>query len=272
MTASALSYDPGFVVLLPTGTMTFYSNGTQLGTPVTIEAGEVPPTIQFSTTQLPAGLNNISVQYSGDTNYAGSTSPMTSVDVGGTFSITANPNTIDIASPGQSGSTTLTFAAQNGFTGSTPLSSSTCSNLPPKSSCSFSPSTVTFTSSATTVPVTLTITTTGLITTFARVSTPGYEGLRIGELAGLFLVGICIVPFNVRRQIRYWNRMIAFIGLSLMLFLTSCGGGGATVATGGGGGGGTIPGTPAGNYQGITVMVNINGVMQLINNLTVNVQ
>jgi hypothetical protein len=36
-----------------------------------------------------------------------------------------------------------------------------CSNLPPYSTCSFSPSTVTFTASTTTVPVTLTITTTG---------------------------------------------------------------------------------------------------------------
>jgi subtilase family serine protease len=145
----------------PTGTATFYSNGTALTAPVSIDSSIIPPVASFSTTQMPLGLDSITVQYSGDSNYSGSTSPVALIDVGGTYSVAINPTTINIASPGQSGSTTLTFSAQNGLAGTGSLSASMCSNLPPYSTCSFSPSTVTFTASTTTVPVTLTITTTG---------------------------------------------------------------------------------------------------------------
>jgi len=59
----------------------------------------------------------------------------------------------------------------------------------------------------------------------------------------------------------------ALLGLAVIASAVACGGG-----SGGGGGGGENPGTPVGNYPGLTVSVTINGITQSINNLSVNVQ
>ena len=261
---------------LPTGTMTFYSNGTPLGSPVAVDSGIDPPVASFSTTQLPLGENSITAQYSGDANYTGSTSSASSIDIVSspppppTFTITANPMAVSVASPGQSGSTTLTFAAQNGFTGSATLSPSMCSNLPPKSSCSFSPASVNFTSSTTTVPVTLTITTTASSSAIplARRLKPGL--LRTREISFVCVIGLCILLFGAPRHLR-WSAVPALLGLAVIASAVACGGGSGGSGGGGGGGGGN-PGTPVGNYTGVIVSVTINGITQSINNLSVNVQ
>ncbi len=69
----------------PTGTITFYSNGTPLTAALPIDSSVNPPGAGFSTTQL-LGQNSITAQYSGDSNYTGSTSSATLVDVGLSFS------------------------------------------------------------------------------------------------------------------------------------------------------------------------------------------
>jgi subtilase family serine protease len=151
---SGAAFNTGGVFIdQPTGTITFYSNGTALGPPIAVDSNIVPPGAGFSTAQMPLGLDNITAQYNGDANFNGSASAATLIDVGGTYSVTVDPATISISSPGKSGSTTLTFTAQSGLTGTGALSPSMCSNLPPYSTCNFNPSTVTFTSSTTTVPV-----------------------------------------------------------------------------------------------------------------------
>jgi subtilase family serine protease len=65
----------------PTGTVTFYTNGTQLGSPVVVDSSITPPVASFSTIQLPLGQNNITAQYGGDGNYSPSTSSASSVEV-----------------------------------------------------------------------------------------------------------------------------------------------------------------------------------------------
>jgi len=253
----------------PTGTMTFYSNGIPLGSPVPIDTGISPPIGTFSTT-LPLGQNSITAQYSGDTNYTGSASPAFLIDIdtsGPPFTITANPTTVSVASPGQSGSTTLTFAAQTGFTGSATLSPSMCSNLPPKSSCSFSPTNVTFSSSTTTVPVTLIITTTApssAVASLRRLASRQLPGFRV--FAVFFGMGMCVVLLGTRP--RRCSAIAAFIVFAVIASQMGCGGGAQPVTTPPT----TIPGTPTGNYTGVTVTVTINGITQTINNLTVNVQ
>jgi hypothetical protein len=253
-------------VTQPTGTMTFYSNGMPIGSPVPIDPGIVPRFASLGTTQLPLGLDNITAQYSGDTNFMASASPAGLIDMGGTFAMTANPTVISVASPGQSGSTVITFAAQNGFTGSATLSLSVCSSLPPQSTCSFNPTTVAFTSSTATVPVTLTITTSG--TNSVALFTPRLPlgllpigGIVVGCLMGAVLIG---------RGGQSFRRRLAIV-LPLALFATtvSCGGG---ASGGSGSGGGGSGGTPAQNYPGLTVTVTINGITQSINNLSVDVQ
>lgn len=261
----------------PSGTITFYSNGAPLGPPAVVDTSVSPPTASFSTNQLPLGQDNITAQYSGDANYTGSLSSAISVEVVTsfpTFAITANPMTVTIASPGQSGSTVLTFAAQNFFTGSVTLSPSMCMNLPSESSCSFSPANVNLTSSATTVPVTLTVATTAP-TSVASLTRPVMSGLRRkGGVTVVWVIGVCtlLVGGIVRRR---WSPTIALLGLALIASAVACGsspsGSGGSGGGGGNGGTGGNPGTPVGNYAGVTVTVPINGTPQSIN-LTVNVR
>ncbi|HZC25129.1 MAG TPA: protease pro-enzyme activation domain-containing protein [Candidatus Binatia bacterium] len=245
----------------PTGTITFYSNGAPLGPPVAVDTGEVPPFAAITVSQL-LGSNSITTQYNGDSNYSPSTSTATLVEVGETFTMGVSPSTMNVSSPGQSGTTTLTFAPQNGFTGSTTLNSSMCSNLPTQSRCSFSPAVVSFTSSTASVPVTLTITTTGPSSRSAAKSSS-----RSFAMLGISSVFASVLLFGFDHRRRKPPATMVFIAFAVIACATACGGSG-----GGGGGGGGNPGTPAGTYYGVTVTATINGITQTINNLTVVVQ
>jgi hypothetical protein len=258
----------GVFINQATGTMTFYSNGTALGPPLPIDSGVVPPGAGFSTTQMPLGLDNITAQYSGDANFSGSISPVIAIDVGGSFGVTANPATINIASPGQSGSTVLTFSAQNGLTGTGTLTSSMCSSLPPNSVCSFSPSTVTFTSSTTTVPVTFTIITTGSGSAASSPHLSSKTGGRVLEIAAVCSLGICLLPLGLRP--RHRRTFVAFVALIAIAAAIACGGGNSSSGVGGGGGGtggsggGGSSGTPLGTYNGVTLDLVVAGVSQFV--------
>ncbi len=249
----------------PTGTVTFFSNGNSLGSFPVISG--LPPVADFSTNQL-VGTNNVTAQYSGDTNYLGSTSSPVVVQVGGNFSISANPSVITIGSPGQSGSTTLTFNTQQGFTGSTNLAPYMCTSLPPQSSCSFSPTALAFTPSITSVPVTLTISTTGVSSALGPLRLDPRTWLGSSKVVLFWTSVICILLVISLRKNR--GQPIAVFALIVMVTIgISCGGGGGP--NGGSGSGGT-GGTPTGNYQGVTVTVIVNGITQSISNLSVDVQ
>jgi hypothetical protein len=263
--------------IFPTGTMTFLSNGTPLGPPVPVDSAIAPPLASFYTNQLPSGLDSITAQYSGDTNYSASTSTATVINIGAappTFSISANPTAITVASHGQSGSTILMFTAQNGFTGSAALSSSLCSNLPPKSTCTFSTSTVTLSSSTINVPVTLTISTTAPSSGAAstQVLPPAFR-LLSREIAFTMTLGVCFVLPGPRRRWK-WRAIVSLLVVAMIASSLSCGGGtGGSSANGGGtGGAASNSGTPIGSYTGVTVTVTISGVTQSVNNLSVQVQ
>jgi pro-kumamolisin-like protein/Big-like domain-containing protein len=343
---------------LPTGTMTLFDNGAQLGSPVAIDSNIIPPFANISTNQLSVGLHNITAQYSGDGNYLGSTSAASTIEVGnrttlslatsspavqngqsvtftaqvtgqasgpqptGTvlftangvnigsavtlsssgqaqittnslplgsvqivatysgdqnnlssssgltemvaavtdFVLSANPSSLTISNPGQSGSTTLTFTGQGGFTGSATLSPSMCSNLPPESSCNFSPTTVSLTSSTATVPVILTITTTA--PSSAALFTPHLR-LPFPTIVVGFLLLICIVSLR-KQQHNRWRAVFALTVLAAILAPSGCGGGATTQARN--------AGTPTGSYSGVTVTVKINNTTQSITNLSVTVQ
>jgi hypothetical protein len=71
----------------PTGTVTFFSGSTQLGTPQIGQTATTPSdcsynaTVIFTTSALPLGLNTVTAKYNGDTNYAANTSSPSTVDV-----------------------------------------------------------------------------------------------------------------------------------------------------------------------------------------------
>jgi subtilase family serine protease len=256
----------------PTGTVTFLSNGTALTAPIPIDSSISPPVASFNTNQMPLGLDSITVQYSGDSNFNGSTSPAALIDVGGAYTVSANPTTITVATPGQSGSTTLTFSTQNGLTGTGTLSPSMCSNLPPYSTCSFSPSTVTFTSSTTTVPVTLTITTTASGSAVSSARQPwSTTGRRLLETTAVFCFGVFLLPLSLRKRDR--RGFVAVVALVAIATAVACGGGGGSGGGGGGGagGGGGGSGTMPGTYNGVTLNIAVAGLSQFVY-VNVNVQ
>lgn len=123
----------------------------------------------------------------------------------GQATVSPSPSTISIASPGSSGSTTLTFA---NFTNS--LITLSCTGLPAEASCS--PTT------ATTNPVTLTITTTA--PSMSAVAWPGEVRLAWGWL----LPGFGLLLLGSKRR-----RWLAHLGMVLVMIsagsLIGCGGG-----------------------------------------------
>lgn len=256
-----------------TGTVQFFydfspqGSDTYIGSAVPLSNGQA----QVTTTSLPANIQQVGAFYSGDSNYATSSATIAeTVTPVPTFSVTANPTTINILSPGQSGSTTLTFTAQNGFSGSATLASSMCSGLPTESSCSFNPSTVTLAANGT-AQTTLTIMTTAPSAVVPAIGNPPKMGAwrhNAGAIAlACLLLCLTAVAFAYRGRQRRWGLALVFTAFALVFASAGCGGGGG----GGGGNGLTNPGTPTGSKV-ITVTITVNGVTQTVPNLTVNVQ
>jgi hypothetical protein len=227
--------------LAPTGTVTFLSGGVPLpdsGNPNIVHGTNGSGNIQSGVlaaaqatgnllVQLPIGQNVITVQYSGDSNYTGSISPPTTINVQADFNLTVSPSMINIASPGGSGTTMFTITGQPGYAGTINFSAASCSGLPRESTCSFNPSSVTSSGSTT-----LTITTTAPHN--ARLEEPA--GWNTG--LGFAVAGIVLLGSGSKR--RLWRRLLSLMAVTCLMTIASCGGGG------GGGGSNRDPGTPAG--------------------------
>jgi len=127
----------------PTGTVQFMSNGVSLGQ-ATVSGSAAEPgnkNYEFALGSATAGLNlppgstNVVAQYSGDSNYATSTSAQVTLTVID-FSLSANPSPVTISAPGQTGSSTISVTPQYGFTGT--VSFSIASGCPTGATCTFS--------------------------------------------------------------------------------------------------------------------------------------
>jgi len=226
---------------------------------------------QVVTSSLPSGSLIIGATYNGDTNYATSYATLTeTVNAVPTFLITDESPSMVISSPGLSSSTTVTFAAQNGFTGSATLTSAMCSNLPSETTCSFNPAAINLTAQNTTQNVSLT-----LVTTPASAAVPSARPLvplswpRIPEITLFCVLCLALLVIVARRVPRQRaTALLILLVLAAIATSSSCGGGGGS----GGGGGGGNPGTPVGNYTGITVTVTIGNVTQSIKTISLSVQ
>ncbi|MGA7156718.1 MAG: Ig-like domain repeat protein [Acidobacteriaceae bacterium] len=94
----------------PTGTLQFYLNGVAYGNPVALSG----TTASITISGLPATTNTISATYSGDTNFAGSTSKPLTVAVAlapTTTALTASINSATPVAPGTSVTLTATIAS-----------------------------------------------------------------------------------------------------------------------------------------------------------------
>src|SRR6202050_3528372 len=141
------------------------------------------------------------------------------------FNLSFSASSITIASPGGTGTTSLSVNATNGFSGTVTFS---CSSLPTESSCSFTPPSVTG-SGSTTVMIT---------TTAASVMTPLRRptGLNAGPKAfELCLVSIGLLWMAIQVKRRRWSSVSTTLAVFCLLGAAACGGGGS------GGSGGTTP-------------------------------
>jgi subtilase family serine protease len=159
----------------PTGTVQILINGASFGSAANVSGWPFSPsTGAYATAKggfalfLPPGTDSITVQYSGDTNYAGSTSAPTTITVTD-FSLSFNPSNISISAPGQSGTSTITLTPLGGFTGTVALS---CSTTYEGIFCTISPSSINLSGSSA-VTAALTVSTTGQVN---AVVPPHHEG------------------------------------------------------------------------------------------------
>ena len=229
----------------PTGNVTFYDDNVALTDPVTYTASVAAPTLSATTQHVftTAGTHQITVSYSGDSNYISSTtSTAQSLNVLGPFSVSAS--SLNSLTPGQSESSSLTITPNGGYTGSINLTCAVTTNLPNSidlPTCSV-PTTVTIsgTSAAT---ATLTVNTTAA--TSGAVQRPLYRLLAVSGNAALAFVFL----FGISARRRDWRVLLSFVFLVFIAGLVGCGGSSAgTGGGGGGGGGGGNSGTTAGAY------------------------
>jgi subtilase family serine protease len=236
VTATVSSSDGSYGVA-PTGTVTFFANGTTLGTASTTPTNGDPYTgttaslgASLTTSIATAGTYSITASFTtGDGNYSSQSSsnaPQITI-TGPTFTIPSIP-AVTISAPGGTGTATVTLTPVSGFTGTVTI---TCT--PPGSMTETSCPQVMTTIGASAVNATVTITTTAPHQVSARATGAGLFGL--GVVAGVFLFAI---PGFRKNKTSLTLLVFAFIVL-----LASCGGGG-----GGGSTTRTDPGTPAGTY------------------------
>ncbi len=137
---------------IPTGTFTFYAGTTQIGTAsVDARTGTgtlldalaasqslIPP--HYANFGLVAGTYAVTAVYSGDANYAPSTSAVATLTITAdpaTFTVSLYPATAGTAQ-GSTASVLATITANNTFNGTIGF---TCTNLPANATCTFGPPT-----------------------------------------------------------------------------------------------------------------------------------
>ncbi|MGA8439026.1 MAG: S8 family serine peptidase [Candidatus Sulfotelmatobacter sp.] len=149
----------------------------------------------------------------------------------------------------------ITFTPSPGISGAVTLA---CSNLPAKSACSFTPSTLASGNAQANVVVTIATT----ASTAAAIAHPGMFYAAWLPFSGLGLVGMALMIPGKRRQA---SRMLTLLFLGLSIFAVGCGGGSSAPAP--------VPaynGTPKGTYTVTVAGTSSNVTQSTTFSLTVN--
>jgi streptogramin lyase len=212
------------------GTVTFFSNGTQIGTPQTVVGNTA--TLQYT---FPVGTYQITAVYSGNLFLFPSTSsPASLSSVNPTFTITPTRGSMTIVQ-GQTALNSFTITTQGFYTGTVSFS---CSGLPANATCNFSPASIAVgTDSYNTVTM-------NLVTGSTQLASGHTDSQR--SMPPLY----CFIPFAaglffLRRKARLQLTLMVLVGMG-MFTLNGCNGGTPVKAT---------P-TPTGSY---TVTVTATG-------------
>jgi hypothetical protein len=207
-------------------------------------------TATFTSTTIPAGTYSVVASYPGDADFLPSTSIAQTLDVQ-SFTLTANPTTVTVSAPGQSGSTTITIETSGNLKG-TSVTGFACSGLPSGSACTFG-------AVGSNDTVTLSITTTGPSAGIFR----HHQGLFYAMLLPGFLGMLSMA--GRKRTLRGVRLLALIVVLGLSVMWVACGGSSS---------GGTTPppntGTPTGTST-VTVSA-ASGTLQGSTKITLTVQ
>jgi Bacterial Ig-like domain (group 3)/FG-GAP-like repeat len=226
---------PSFGETTPTGTVNFLDGATSIGTSPLNGSGVAI----LTTSTLPVGTNSITASYSGDTDFAPSTSPaLQQLVQGANYTLSANPTSVPV-NPGSAANYVITLTPSAGYDGAVTISCPT--SLPSGVTCN-TPSIAPGKTQAT-----LTVSTTG--PSAALISAPDVNSLRgasnlWASLSGFGLVGLILAGDWKKRNRRSIGIALAIFAVAMILALVGCGGGSKSGSGAGGGGG-----TPAGTYQ-----------------------
>jgi hypothetical protein len=230
---------------VPTGPVVFHAGQTLLGT-ATLSNGSANITLP----SFPSGDLSLSAQYSGDANFAASSSASVPV-----ITLTAASTSLTLSKAGTA-TDTFNLAAVTGYTGTLQLS---CNGLPQNANCSFEPASITFSGGTTAASTVLTVGTGGL----ARLDSLPLENKKADALrwAATFFPGmLALLAARRRRRWSAWLRMIsALVVCGAGIGFTGCGGNGSSSPTQS-----TNPVTPSGQYNIQVIATGASGVSQSI--------
>jgi hypothetical protein len=195
----------------PTGTVTFVSGNTTLGT-APLTSGTATLSVSFAA----VGAYSILANYSGDNANLPSTSNTLSITITiPDFTLTAD-RIAQLVNRGQPVSTTVTVAPLNGYNGTVNLA---CTALPTETSCAFTPFSLAPTTGAATA--TLTISTTPSSTTSAQSEPPPRSRPLPHIIWAAVIACLALSPIRLRRN-SLRSSLFALAFLAALLTLTAC--------------------------------------------------
>ena len=224
----------------PTGTVSFTTNGTLLGS-----ASPNNGVATFIADSLPVGADTVTATFAGDANHnqSSATIDITVAPVTPSFALSSTTPTLSL-SQGASGSVVVTAVADSTFSGVVQL---TCTGAPAEVSCTASPASLTLVPGQSSDASIFIATTPPNNTNQAAGKSP-----LTGPLGGVTLAGLVFLLWPGRRRRSKYLSILAFVALAL----TSLG-----ALSGCGASGDKYPGTVAGNYT-LTVTGVSGGVTQ----------
>jgi hypothetical protein len=203
----------------PTGTVTFYCNGISIGTGTLNSSGTVTVTVPGGT--LPVGMCMVTAVYSGDSNYASSTSAPVPLTIAAApaldFTLTLTSAQSQTVISGMAAPYTVRVAPTNSaYPG---VVTFTATGLPPGATVTFNPTTVGANGGPTGVNL--------------SVQTASVIGMnKVGASVGSVVWGLFLLPLvGARRMRRSGHAVGRYLSLMFVLFagviatasLTGCG-------------------------------------------------
>ena len=201
----------------PTGTVSFYDNGTLLGS-VSISSGVAT----YATGTLATGSHSITATYLGDENFNLHTAPASTVTVTAlapAFTLSGSPSTLTLNN-GANGIVTLGMFANATFNGSVAL---TCSGAPINASCAFNTSSVTLVPGGS-ASATLVIGTTAIKASTGMPASPWQHDVPVMGLAAVAAMFV-----GRRRRMRFLAALSGLVLLIAAFGMAGCGSSGASV-------------------------------------------